>query len=271
MMRHTASLQINLDLGPEEVWKERWLVANLASPFMTASFASSPSADAVCTRARAWQELDPTRSGFPSLLVTGDGDDPRSEWGQAALDADVMIYRLDDGHFEPGCVGCSFEKWIRDGHPKWGWPTVEDLDYHLTTLFFEVRPRGFLELRAGEELPSRWRPVPVALMAALLYDDEARCAALELLGGYRTQLPEIWRRAALRGVHDSQLRDLACRLWEIGIGGMERLPRGYLEPAHVEATRVFLEHFTARGRVPGDDLLELNDDGPAQALRWASS
>jgi hypothetical protein len=92
-----------------------------------------------------------------------------------------------------------------------------------------------------------------------------------LLGGYRTQLPEIWRRAALRGVHDSQLRDLSCRLWEIGIGGMERLPRGYLEPAHVEATRVFLEHFTARGRVPGDDLLELNDDGPAQALRWASS
>lgn len=271
MMRHTASLQINLDLGPEDVWKERWLLANLISPLMTASFASSPSDDAVCTRARAWQELDPSRSGFPALLVTGDGNHPRREWGQAALDADVMLYRLDDGRFEPGCVGCSFEKWIRDGHPRWGWPTAEDLDYHLTTLFFEVRPRGFLELRAGEELPSRWRPVPVALTAALLYDDGAREAALDLLCGHRGRLPELWRRSALVGVRDAEIRDLACRAWETGLEGMKRLPHGYVENAHVEAVRMFLEHFTARGRVPGDDLVELNAEDPAHALRWASS
>ncbi len=33
----------------------------------------------------------------------------------------------------------------------------------------EVRARGFLELRAGEALPDRWRAVPVTLMAALLF------------------------------------------------------------------------------------------------------
>jgi glutamate--cysteine ligase len=271
MMRHTASLQINLDLGPDDVWKERWLLSNLASPLMTASFASSPSDAAVCTRARAWQELDPSRSGFPSLLVTGDGNDPRGEWGQAALDADVMLYRVNDGHFEPGCVGCTFEKWITEGHPRWGWPTVEDFDYHLTTLFFEVRPRGFLELRAGEALPNRWRPVPVALTAALLYDDRARGEALDLLGDIRCRLPDLWRRAALEGVRDAELRDLACRLWLIGLDGMKSMPSGYVAEEHIAAAAAFLEHYTDRGRTPGDDLLDLNNEDPAAALEWASS
>jgi glutamate--cysteine ligase len=271
MMRHTASLQINLDLGPEGVWQERWLIANLVSPLMTASFASSPGLGAVCSRARAWQELDPTRSGFPRLLVEGSGDDPRGEWGQAALEADVMLYRVDGDHFEPGCPGCSFEKWVRHGHPRWGWPTADDLDYHLTTLFFEVRPRGFLELRAGEALPDRWRVVPVALTSALLYHDAARTAALDLLGDHRAELPEIWRRAAIDGVRDPELRDLACKLWRIGLDGARALPSGYVGNEDIATVEAYLERYTARGRMPTDEVLELLADDPARALEWASS
>jgi len=271
MMRHTASLQINLDLGPEGVWQERWLLANLMSPLLTATFASSPGLGAVCSRARAWQELDPSRSGFPRLLVEGPGDDPRTEWGQAALEADVMIYRVDGDHFEPGCQGCSFEKWIRNGHPRWGWPTIDDLEYHLTTLFFEVRPRGFLELRAGEALPDRWRAVPVALTAALLYDDGARDAAMNLLADHRSGLPELWRRAAIDGVRDPELRDLACRLWKIGIDGARSLPSGYIEEQDVVAAESYIEHYTARGRMPTDEVLELLAEDPALALEWASN
>jgi len=271
MMRHTASLQINLDLGPEGVWQERWLVANLMSPLMTATFASSPGLGAVCSRARAWQELDPTRSGFPRLMVEGPGDDPRREWGQAALEADVMIYRVDGDHFEPGCPGCSFEKWVRNGHPRWGWPTIDDLEYHLTTLFFEVRPRGFLELRAGEALPDRWRAVPVALTAALLYDDGARTAALDLLSPHRAELPELWRRAAIDGVHDPELRDLACKLWTIGLDGARALPSGYVPNEDLAAVEAYIEHYTARGRMPTDEVIELLAEDPARALEWASS
>ena len=271
MMRHTASLQINLDLGPEGVWQERWLIANLASPLLTASFASSPGLGAVCSRARAWQELDPSRSGFPRLLVEGSGDDPRNEWGQAALEADVMIFRVTEDHFEPGCPGCSFEKWIEKGHPRWGWPTADDLDYHLTTLFFEVRPRGFLELRAGEALPDRWRAVPVTLMAALLYDDGARMAALDLLHDRRTELPKLWRKAALDGVRDPEIRDLACGLWTIGLDGARSLPNGYVDEEDIAAVVAYLEHFTSRGRMPTDEVLELLADDPARALEWASS
>jgi len=271
MMRHTASLQINLDLGPEGVWQERWLAANLISPMLTAVFACSPSPDAVSSRARAWQELDPTRSGFPALLTNGAGRDPRAEWADAALTADVMLIRAGDEHFEPGCPGLRFIDWINDGHPRHGWPTIDDLDYHLTTLFFEVRARGFLELRAGEAVPDALRPAQVVLASALLYDDRARTDAIALLAEHRTKLDELWRRAATHGVHDDELRDLACRLWKIALAGAERLPGGWIAQENLTSTRAFIDDYTARGRVPADRLSELMEEDPARALAWASS
>jgi glutamate--cysteine ligase len=271
MMRHTASLQINLDLGPEEVWQERWLAANLISPMLTAVFACSPSSDAVSSRARAWQQLDPTRSGFPRLLTTGSGDDPRSEWAEGALNADVMLMRVGDEHFAPGSPGFRFIDWINDGHPRHGWPTLDDLQYHLTTLFFEVRARGFLELRAGEAVPDALRPAQVVFASALLYDDQARRDAIALLADYRPNLDELWSRAATVGVHDAELKDLACRLWKITLGGAGRLPSGWVSKANMEATEAFIDEFTASGRVPADRLSELMDENPGLALAWAAS
>jgi len=271
MMRHTASLQINLDLGAEGIWQERWLVANLISPMLTAIFACSPGPDAVSSRARAWQQLDPTRSGFPKLLTSGAGDDPRAEWADAALNADVMLIRAGDEHFAPGCKGFRFTDWIKDGNIRHGWPTVDDLNYHLTTLFFEVRARGFLELRAGEGVPDALRPAQVILASALLYDDRARSEAIALLAGHRGDLDTLWCRAATHGVHDDELKSLACRLWEIALAGAERLPAEWIGAENLAATRAFIDAYTARGRVPADRLSELMEEDPARALAWACS
>ena len=271
MMRHTASLQINLDLGPEGVWQERWLVANLISPMLTAIFACSPGLDAVSSRARAWQQLDPTRSGFPALLTDGSGSDPRAQWAQAALMADVMLIRAGDEHFAAGSPGFRFIDWIKNGHFRHGWPTVDDLNYHLTTLFFEVRARGFLELRAGEAVPDSLRPAQVVLASSLYYDERARAEAIALLAGQLPDLNGLWRRAATDGVHDKELKTLACRLWEIALAGADRLPRGWVGDENLAATRTFIDEYTARGRVPADRLTELMDSDPARALAWASS
>jgi hypothetical protein len=108
-------------------------------------------------------------------------------------------------------------------------------------------------------------------MAALFYDDRARTAALALLDEHRRGLPELWRRAAQDGVRDPVLRDLACRLWGIGLEGAKSLPAGYVEDDSLAATEAFLSHFTSRGRMPTDDLLDLNAEDPARALEWASS
>ncbi len=51
--------------------------------------------------------------------------------------------------------------------PSTGGPTLADLDYHLTTLFPPVRPRGYVEIRCLDALPDRWWPAVAALTATL--------------------------------------------------------------------------------------------------------
>lgn len=40
--------------------------------------------------------------------------------------------------------------------PGAGLPTLDDLAYHVTTLFPPVRPRGFLEVSYLDAQPQRW-------------------------------------------------------------------------------------------------------------------
>jgi glutamate--cysteine ligase len=151
-----------------------------------------------------------------------------------------------------------------------GWPTTDDLDYHLTTLFFEVRPRGFLELRAGEALPDPWRPAPVVLVTSLLYDPQACEAGLALLAPHRRRLVSLWQRAATVGVRDPELQGLACSLWEIALAGAERLPAGFLGGGALRVARDFVERYPVRGRMPADELELLQGLNPAWAVAWAS-
>jgi len=271
MMRHTASLQINLDLGGEGRWRERWLASNLISPLITASFACSPGEGGVSTRAKAWQRLDPTRSGFPATLVDGSDDDPRAQWSKAAMAADVMLFRSADGQWHPGEPGFNLKRWIHDGHPEHGWPTVEDHDYHLTTLFFEVRPRGFIELRSGEQMPDCLRAAQVVLVVAAMYDDQARTTILDLLAGRRADLPALWDRAASVGVGDDEIRDLSVNVWDAALDGVERMGRENFGGCGVDCARRFVTEYTMCGRTPADSLRELQTEDPARALAWASS
>jgi glutamate--cysteine ligase len=271
MMRHTASLQINLDLGSEGLWQERWLASNFISPLITATFACSPTDDAASSRARAWQELDPTRSGYPGLLMEEPSSDPRRQWVEAAMNADVMLFRLEGGRWKPGEPGFTFGRWLVDGHPEIGWPTTADLDYHLTTLFFEVRARGFIELRAGEAVPDALRPAEVVLVTAALYDDTARAAVIDTMGGRTGQLSDLWHRAARSGVKDPELQDLASRCWEAALAGAERMPQELVGNEALSGARGFLEAFTFRGRTPADHLRELHREDPARSLAWAAS
>jgi glutamate--cysteine ligase len=270
MMRHTASLQLNLDLGPEGVWQERWLAANLLSPLVTATFTTSPGPGIASQRALAWQRLDTTRTGFPPLLSGGSGSEPEREWAEAALAANVMMLRRATGTIIPCEPGFTFARWISDGHPEVGHPTSEDLDLHLTTLFFEVRPRGFLEMRAGDALPDWLRTSAVALVTAAVYDERARAEALSALAPLRPRLDVMWHRAAREGIHDPELGSLARKVWPLALAGIGRLPAGFVGREVESEVSAFLERYTFSNRTPGDELEELDRQDPARALEWAS-
>ncbi len=267
MMTATAALQVNLDLGGPADAVARWSTALLAAPLLTATFACSPVPGAASGRAVAWQWLDPTRTGIPAGFVAG-VEDPVAVLVDAALDADVLLVNR-DGAAIPGDPGFTLRRWLEDGHPEHGPATTTDVAYHLTTLFPEVRARGFLEVRSIDALPDRWRMVPVVLLCGLLYDGRTLDHVRGLLEPLRPRLPELLRRAAHLGVADGELCALAVEVWTAAAQGAARLGEGYVDPADIRRTEAFLDHFTLRGRVPADELRERLGHSPAAALDWA--
>lgn len=266
MMRNTCSIQVNLDAGTGATRQERWVVANLISPLLAAMFASSPGVGVSSLRARAWQTLDPTRTGFPDWDRIDDVD-PMRDMLVRALKADV-IYIKRNGVTTRGRRGWTFGDWVEEGHPTAGNPTPADLDVHLTTLFAEVRARsGTLELRGIDGMPQRWWHVPLLIAGALLYDHVARDQAMEALGPIASRLDKTWSTAAREGLDDSELRLMAQTVAELGLAAARRDSRRF-DVQLTDSSEAFVEDFTFRGRSPADDLFPLLDDSRA-ALRWA--
>ncbi|MGW2230475.1 ergothioneine biosynthesis glutamate--cysteine ligase EgtA [Streptomyces formicae] len=270
MMCSTASVQICLDAGYEEPgplgYARRWRLAHLLGPVLVAAFANSPLQEGRgtgwrSTRQAIWAGIAPGRSGAPPL----DGE-PRETWTRHALDAPVMCVRdLDDsaGHTAwPVPEGLTFRAWTRSRAPRA--PTREDLDYHLTTLFPPVRPRGHLELRMVDAQPGEdgWI-VPLAVTAALFDDPEAAETAYRAVkplaeraappGSPAAPQSPLWLDAARHGPADAELREAAVACFA---AATDALPRMGVSTDVRDAVVTFGDQYVARGRCPADDLLD---------------
>jgi glutamate--cysteine ligase len=262
LMCSSCSVQVNVDLGPPGTARRRWLLANLAAPVLTAAFSTSPTPQAVNGRALGWRRLDPTRTGVPPSLVTGQ-DDPLEHALEDAWRADVLLVQREDG-CHAGEPGWRFGNWVQDGHPQFGRPTTDDLATHLSTLFPEARLRGYLEIRCVDQLPRPWRDAAVALVVGLFYDEAAVEEALALLLPHRPALPDLLERSAVAGLEDPIVRTLSGEVLEAALRGAGRL--GLPEAAVAEA---FLARYARQGRHPADDLATAHAQGPDRAFAWS--
>jgi glutamate--cysteine ligase len=250
MMCATASIQVNLDLGDGAEVARRWRVAHALGPVLVAAFANSPLAMGAPTGARSsrqqvWAALDPTRSA-PALSVLP----PADAWARYALAARVMLIRVSDADYRPVRKNLSFAAWMAEGHDL-GHPTVDDFAYHLTTLFPPVRPKGWLELRMIDALPSPWWQVALAVTTALLDDPEALDAA------ERTCRPvaDCWAEAAAYGLGHPGLASAARTCFAAALDALPRLG------VDVAAAAAFVDRYVDRGRSPADDVLEAWESG----------
>ncbi|MBO1334574.1 ergothioneine biosynthesis glutamate--cysteine ligase EgtA [Streptomyces sp. VRA16 Mangrove soil] len=267
MMCSSASVQVCLDAGHEEPGplghSRRWTLAHLLGAVLVAAFANSPmlsgrSTGWRSTRQLLWERIDVGRSGAPPL----DGD-PRTAWTRHVLDAPVMCVRTDSGPWHVP-DGLSFREWVRTGAPRP--PTRSDLDYHLTTLFPPVRPRGHLELRmidaqSGDE---GWL-VPLAVTTALFDDPQAAESAYravkplaERAGPLPAPHNPLWRDAARYALTDPELREAATVCFATAL---EALPRIGAGPDVRQAVADFTHRYVVRGRCPADDVLDHLDAG----------
>jgi len=218
---------------------------------LTASFANSPF-DATgtpsgfrSTRAAVWNAIDPGRTASARHAP---GSAARHDWARYVLDAPVMMVRVDETSSVVPLTAQSFEAWVLHGHAL-GWPTLDDLVYHTTTLFPPVRPRGWLELRMIDALPDEWWPVAVAVTVALLDDALAAECATAAAGPVRDR----WDAAARDALHDHALADAARWCFDAALHAFGRLA---VDPATIAAAERYAERFVHRSRCPADDLLD---------------
>ena len=309
MMCSTASVQVCVDAGLEHDgtsgYAFRWRLLHALGPILVAAFANSPLRRGQptgwkCTRQLVWSRLDPCRTrspagaepasraqlGAPAAAATTAGivsDDAREHWVRYAMDAEVLCVRRPNGQPWTVPAGLTFRDWVRGadrhraGRPRapgsleWAAPTADDLNYHLSTLFPPVRPRGHFELRMIDAQRGDGWIVPVAVVAALTDDPVAADAAMAAteqiwqpsgspgpISSESTNVVPVnesspWLRAARLGLADPVLARAAQECFDAAEAS---LSRSKAPPPVRAAVAAFAEQYVRRGRCPADDILD---------------
>ena len=228
MMCSTASMQVCIDAGQAEQVATRWRAAHALGPVLVALFANSPRLGG---RHTGWasSRLRTTLGTCPPITLPPEPtDDPAGQWARMAMEAPVICVR-GNGRSWAARPGLAFGRWIAEpgivGRP----PTFDDLDYHLSTLFPPVRPRGYLEIRyLDTQAISRW-VAPFALLSALM----ALPSTIDEVLALTEPTAGRWLEAAREGLADAALRSTARKVVELGAGCLDHLD---LTPA--QQTRV---------------------------------
>ncbi|GAA3756308.1 ergothioneine biosynthesis glutamate--cysteine ligase EgtA [Micromonospora maritima] len=225
MMYSTAGLQVCLDAGEPTQVADRWAAAHAVGPPLLAAFATADRHAGRRTgwasaRMAAWLAIDPARTR--PVWSPGRADrDPVAAWTEYALAAPLLCVR-GDGPDWAAPPGVTFADWLAGALPRP--PTTDDLEYHLSTLFPPVRPRGYLELRYLDTQPGREWTVPLAVLAALFADPSTTRDALAVAA----PVADRWSAAARRGLAERPLATAAATLFDLArtaLSGLE-LPAG---------------------------------------------
>lgn len=245
MMCSTAAVQVCVDAGTDGESIGRWSALHDIGPALVAAFANSPVLAGrrtgwASSRMQAWLALDPPRT-LPRPLDS----EPAWDWARHALDSTLLCRRTENGRWDVP-VGVTFADWLDGALPTA--PTYADLDYHLTTLFPPVRPRGYLEVRYLDMQPAGQWAVPIAVVSALLADRVTWSRAREIAAPTAGR----WLDAARAGLRDPDLCRAATALVDLAV---DRLPG--LDPGRdlMELIETVTLPRLALGRCPGDDLI----------------
>ena len=154
MMKQTATVQVNLDYSDERDAMRKLRVGMAIAPILNAMFANSPISDGklngfMSYRGHVWTDTDPARCGLLPFAFRDDAG--FIDYVRWALDV-PMYFILRDGSY-----GRASRRPVpplprarRGGEPR---ATMDDWSLHLTTLFPEMRLKGYIELRSTDSQP----------------------------------------------------------------------------------------------------------------------
>lgn len=252
MMLLTCGMHVNVDLGVDRTLSaKRVIAANLLIPIATALFANSgivagDRSTHTSMRSMVWQRVDPTRTGLmdmSSVLQRRDLDSIVEAYLRFALHAPVIYIPTDTGYtLMPSEI--TFASWLDE--PILGRePQHDDFVRHLSLLFPEVRPRGYLEIRTPDTPPAAWQIIPPLFYAGLLFDTIALDRVIEVLEPSVNDLSQLWKLSS-NGYADATLNDLVDRTVRIAADGLERLDGTKTHRNQIDRFAMFIEHYPQR-------------------------
>ena len=263
MMQSTCTVQVNLDFDSEATMVKMFRISLALQPIATGLWANSPFKDGkpsgfLSYRSHIWTDTDPDRCGtIPFVFEDGFGFERYVDY---MLDV-PMYFAYRDGTYIDAS-GQSFRDFMNGTLPALPgeYPTEKDWEDHLTVAFPEVRLKKFLEMRGADGGPwNRLCALP-AFWVGLLYDDQAREAAWDMVKNWTAEehlmlRNEVPKQALGTPFRNGTVCDLALDALDIAHEGLSR--RGVQDGIGLDETHFLnpLFRIAESGFTPAEDLL----------------
>ena len=241
MMQSTCTVQVNLDFDSEATMVKMFRISLALQPIATALWANSPFKNGKLSgflsyRSHIWTDTDPDRCGILPFVFEPDFGFER--YVEYMLDVPMyFVYR--NKYIDAS--GQSFRDFMAGtlsalpGEK----PTIKDWEDHLSVAFPEVRLKKFLEMRGADGGPwNRLCALP-AFWVGLLYDDQSREEAWNLVKDWTAEehlklRSEVPRQALKTPFRNVSIGDIALDALEIAHKGLSR--RGVMDSVGLDET-----------------------------------
>jgi glutamate--cysteine ligase len=252
MMKQTATVQANIDYADERDAMAKLRTGLGITPLVTAMFANSPLSDGdlngwASFRGQVWTDTDRARCGLLPFAFRPDaGFADYVEW---ALDV-PLYFILRAGRYRTEVTGVPFRRFLAEGAAGER-ATLDDWSLHLTTLFPDVRLKGYIEIRAADSQPPERMLALPALVKGVFYTADCLDAAWDLVKRWNLEERAALYRDVCRAALEARVRgiavvELARELAAVAEEGLRRQraldedgedERRYLEPLREQLAR----------------------------------
>ncbi|KAG6419482.1 hypothetical protein SASPL_121704 [Salvia splendens] len=251
--------KVNLDFDSEADMIKKFRAGLALQPIATALFANSPFTEGkpngyLSMRSQIWTDTDNNRSGM--LPFVFDDSFGFEQYVEYALDVPMYFVYRKKKYID--CAGMSFRDFLAGKLPSLPgeYPTLNDWENHLTTIFPEVRLKRYLEMRGADGGPWRRLCALPAFWVGLLYDNDSLQNVLDMIADWTLEEREMLRnKVPKEGLktpfRDGLLKHVAQEVLKISKDGLER--RGFKEAGFLNE----LTEVVNTGITPAEKLLAL--------------
>ncbi len=264
MMLRSCTSQVNLDYSSEMDMVKKLRLSFLLQPVATALFSNSPFSENSLNgfssyRSEVWRDTDPDRTGILTFIF--DDDMGYERYVNYAME--VPMYFINRNGEYINLTGYTFDDFINGKIEivKDFYPTIDDWELHLTTIFPEARLKKFIEMRGADAGNINHVCALSAFWVGLMYDDHSLDAAIELTKNISSEeLVKLRNIVPSKGLNSKldklDLYQLASEVISISKDGLKR--RNNINKDNLDESYYlkYLEDIISAKKNPADNLIE---------------